>query len=70
MKKIKKMVVNILCEVGKNGVGKSTFMGMYDIKVPDELKNMKKSNGINEVKSGNYSYLQSYMTDVVVNLGY
>lgn len=46
MKKIKKMVVNILCEVGKNGVGKSTFMGMYDIKVPDELKNMKKSNGI------------------------
>lgn len=70
MKKIKKMVVNILCEVGKNGVGKSTFMGMYDIKVPDELKNMKKSNGINEVKSGNYSQLQSYMTDVVVNLGY
>ena len=38
MNKLKKMIINILCEVGKNGVGKSHVMGMYEIKVPNELK--------------------------------
>ena len=51
MKKIKKMVVNILCEVGKNGVGKKNSWGMYEIKVPDELKNKKVSNVVNDVKA-------------------
>lgn len=42
MKSLKKMIINILCEVGKNGVGKSHIMGMYEIKVPNELKKSAK----------------------------
>lgn len=38
MKNLKKLIINILCDVGKNGVGKSMHFGIYEIKVPNELK--------------------------------
>lgn len=48
MNKLKKMIINILCEVGKNGVGKSFVWGTYDIKVPIELtKNLNRADDNN-----------------------
>ncbi len=44
MKKLKKQIINILCEVGKNGVGKSISWGIYEIKVPMELKKERQMN--------------------------
>lgn len=46
MKKLKKMVISLLCEVGKNGVEKSPLLGMYEIKVPIEL--LKDPQGVGD----------------------
>ena len=37
-KNIKKMIGDIVINLGKNAVGKSIAMGMYDPKIPDILK--------------------------------
>lgn len=50
MKKLKKMAIHILCEIGKNGVGKSISWGIYEIKIPNELRNMNESNKVNNVR--------------------
>ncbi|MDE7310736.1 MAG: hypothetical protein K2N87_03795 [Eubacterium sp.] len=49
MNKLRKIMINTLCEVGKNGVGKSTAWGIYEIKIPDELK--KESNRLGSINS-------------------
>lgn len=53
MKKLKKMIISILCEVGKNGVGKSPSWGIYEMKVPIEL--LKDPKGVDD-KTSKYKH--------------
>jgi len=38
MKDFRELSGNILCKIGKFGVGKSLVLGMFDIEVPPKLK--------------------------------
>jgi len=38
MKDFRELSGNILCKIGKFGVGKSLVLGMFDIEVPLKLK--------------------------------
>lgn len=34
---LKKMTINMLCKVGRCGIGKSLILGMYDFEIPVSL---------------------------------
>lgn len=46
MSNLKEMGINVLCKVGKFGVGKSLTLGMYDFEIPKKLieSNCEKGN--------------------------
>lgn len=46
MKNFRERCICILCKLGKYGVGKSLVWGMYDIPIPEELRENREKDEI------------------------
>lgn len=54
MNKLKEISVDLLCQFGKFGVGKSILLGMYDFAVPEQLRDSQWEEIKNRAQDGNF----------------